>query len=166
MDIIELIKSRRSIRKYKDTPVKYEDTMKILDAGRWAPSGLNNQPWRFVIIEQRHMIEKISELTKYRDLILGAKALIVVFLDGEVEYNRTKDCQAIGACIENMLLAAQSIGLGACWCGEILNRGQEVGSILDVPGTYELMAVITLGYPAEEGKSSRDNLTQMIYDEI
>jgi len=75
-----------------------------------------------------------------------------------------KDLQAIGACMQNMLLAAHSLGLGASWQGEILNRADEVEELLGVPSYYELMAVLTLGYPGGAGQaSSRRRLSELAH---
>ncbi|MHC1590539.1 MAG: nitroreductase family protein [Candidatus Helarchaeales archaeon] len=153
-DILELIKSRRSIRKFEQDKSVDDDTInKILEAGRWAPSGLNNQPWRFMIIRDPDKKKEISECTKYGSIILGAPVLIVVFFDQDRGYNRTKDIQAIGACIQNMLLAIHGLGLGAVWLGEILNQRERVEEILDVSKNHELQAVIALGYPVEDEKN-------------
>ena len=73
-----------------------------------------------------------------------------MFLDIEVSYNRDKDIRAIGACIQNMLLKAHAEGFGTCWRGEILNKKDEVSEYLGAPEKCKLMAVITLGSPAEE----------------
>lgn len=160
-DILNLIKTRRSIREYTDK-MPSDDIIKIvIEAGRWAPSGLNNQPWRFVIIKDKTTIDKISTFTRYSKIIKSAPALIVVFMDKDEGYNRDKDLQAIGACIENMLLAIHSLGLGACWLGEILNRKDGVAEFLNLPKSYELMAVISLGYPKSRKQTqSRIPLSQ------
>lgn len=150
METIEAIKTRRCIREYTDEPVSGEDLDLMIEAARWAPSGLNNQPWRFMKITDRGLIERLSQLTRYRGLIGGAQALIVVFLDHGEMYDRTKDIQSAGAAIQNMLLAAHDAGLGACWVGEILNRRNEVEDLLRVHPDLELMAVVTVGHPVEK----------------
>ena len=104
--VIDTILNRRSVREFTDKPVSKEDINTILNAGHWAPSGLNNQPWRFIVIRDRETIHKLSECTHYSGIVAGAPLLIAVFLDTENSYNRTKDVQAIGAAIQNMLLAS------------------------------------------------------------
>lgn len=166
-DILNLIKVRRSIREYTDK-IPSDDIIKsVIEAGRWAPSGLNNQPWRFVIIKDKNTIDKISTFTKYSKIIRSAPTLIAVFMDKDESYNRDKDLQAIGACIENMLLTIHALGLGSCWLGEILNRKDEVAECLSLPKSYELMAVITLGYPKSKRQTSnRIPLSELIHKEI
>ncbi|MCS7231403.1 MAG: nitroreductase [Elusimicrobiota bacterium] len=169
MELLEIIKSRRSIRNYKNKPVEEENITKILEAARWAPSGLNNQPWKFIIVQNSNTIKQISKFTKYSYIIEKAPSLIVVLLDKNLSYNREKDIQAIGACIQNMLLMCHSLGLGACWIGEILNRKEEVEKFLGIPNHLELMAVITIGYPYEEDiktSSNRKNLEELIIKKI
>jgi len=163
MDLIATIKTRRSIRQYKSEPPSNKDIEKILEAGRWAPSGLNNQPWRFMVIHSRRHLDGLAELTHYGKIIRQAPVAIAVFLDLEEVYNRDKDLMAIGACIQNMLLAAHALGLGTCWLGEILNRKKEVREYLRLPRNVELTALITLGYPRKGViKSSRHPLKNLI----
>ena len=153
MDTFELISTRRSIRKFTDDPVSDDLIHKILEAGIRAPSGLNNQPWRFAVIRDSELKSEISVLTHYSKIVLGANVLIAVFLDNSASYDRTKDCQAVGACIQNMLLSIHHLGLGAVWLGEILKNRETVERILEVPEGCELMAVIALGHPLEEKKA-------------
>jgi len=146
--MLELIKHRRSIRKFADREVPRELVEQILEAGRWAPSGMNNQPWRFAVVRDRELKEKISGLTRYGGIIRNADVLIGVFFDADAGYHRTKDTLSMGACIQNMLLTIDALGLGAVWLGEILKSEREVKDLLEAPEGYELMAVIAAGYPA------------------
>lgn len=146
-DILTLIKTRRSIRNFLDTPPADPAVKKIIEAGRWAPSGLNNQPWRFLVIDDAATKDKLADLTRYGSIIRKAACLIVVFMDAADSYNRKKDLMATGACIQNMLLEAHSLKLGACWLGEILNRKNDVARLLGSDENTELMAVVALGYP-------------------
>jgi nitroreductase len=150
VETLEAIRTRRSIRKYKDKIVPKEKIKVILEAGRWAPSGMNNQPWRFIVVTDKKTKEKIAKQTHYEDIIINAPCAIAVFYDSASGYDRTKDVLAIGACIQNMLLAANSLELGACWLGEILKNKDAVSDLSKAPKTYELMAVIALGEPAEK----------------
>ncbi|UCF86710.1 MAG: nitroreductase [Nitrospiraceae bacterium] len=164
MDTFKLIKTRRSIRKFSDEPVSDKVIDSIIEAGIWAPSGLNNQPWRFSVIRNKDLRDKISELTHYSKIVQKANVLIAVFLDNAASYDRTKDVQAIGACIQNMLLFIHSIGLGAVWLGQILKNKDKVLEILGGSKGLELMAVIALGHPAEKGgKPSRKGLDKTVF---
>jgi len=148
--MIDLIKTRRSIRKFTDEPVTDATVDRVIEMGTWAPSGLNNQPWKFTVIRDRDLLNKLSRLTKYSSIVENAPVCIAVFLDLSVSYHREKDIQAIGACIQNMLLAIHCSGLGAVWLGEILNKRRQVEKLLNTHGDLEFMAVIALGYPGEK----------------
>lgn len=153
--ILKAIYERRSIRHFlPDADIDPELIIEALKAASWAPSGLNNQPWRFVIVRDPEIKGKLAGLTRYSATIKSATVLIPVFLDRQESYDFTKDCQAVGACIQNMLLALHSFGLGAVWIGEILKNKDRVLEILDVPERMELMAVVAVGYPAHGGQSS------------
>ena len=162
----DAIRNRRSIREFTDQPVETALLRRIVEAGVWAPSGLNNQPWRFVLVQDRQTREKLAAQTTYSHVILGAPALIVVLLDLQAVYNAVKDQQSAGACIQNMLLAAEELGLGAVWLGQILQNGEEVIRILGLDQSYELMAVLALGRPAHRNQQSqRKPLSHFILQE-
>jgi nitroreductase len=152
MNLLKIISQRRSIRKFLDKIPADKDIKKILEAARWAPSGLNNQPWRFIVIKDAGKKNLLSGFSEYSRVIKDAPVLIVVCLDLSSSYNRDKDLMAIGACIQNMLLEIKSLGLGACWLGEIINRKKEVSDYLKLKKNIEIMAVVALGFPGEEVK--------------
>lgn len=163
---IETILSRRSIRSYTSEPVARTDITMILEAGRWAPSGLNNQPWKFIVVQHRDAIEKLAGCTRYSSIVKGSGVIIAVFLDTSEMYDRTKDVQSIGAAIQNMLLACCELGLGAVWLGEILHNKEQVNLILEAPGSLELMAALAIGHPdMREVTSSRKELTEIAFEE-
>jgi nitroreductase len=165
--VLDAIRSRRSIRKYRDDPVNDEDVQAILEAGRWAPSGLNNQPWRFAVVRAPEVKDKIAEQTRYGEIIRGAPVIIAVFIDNEVSYDRVKDCQSIGACLQNMWLAVHALRLGGVWIGEILKNKDKVADILTPPETYELMAVLAVGHPQHrKQKSHRKSVSELIFKEL
>ena len=143
----EAIRNRRSIREFTEQPVTRDTLNRVITAGIWAPSGLNNQPWRFVIIREKEIHEKLAALTHYGHIVKAAPALIAVYLDQEKMYDSVKDHQAAGACIQNMLLAAHELGLGAVWLGQILKNKDKVNDVLQLSSQYDLMAILALGYP-------------------
>lgn len=153
METIEAITTRRSVREYTDEPVSQEELDSLIEAARWAPSGLNNQPWRFMKVLNRSLITGMSALTRYRGVVEGSAALIAVFLEARDMYDRTKDLLSAGAAVENLLLAAHDSGLGACWLGEILARREEVEALLEVSDDLELVAVIAVGKPAQRERA-------------
>ena len=126
-----------------------------MTAATWAPSGNNLQPWKFaIIINDKALMKKLSTLTIYEHWVQTAPCLIAVFLDPAISEGlaipklHIKHVQSIGAAIQNMLLTANDLGLGACWIGEILKNEETLKNILEVPLNLELMAVISVGYPS------------------
>ncbi len=147
--MLKSIQTRTSVRLYKKQSIEQEKLDSILQSATLAPSAKNIQPWRFVVVQQdKVLINSISSLVKHSTFMKTADCLICVFLDKDSAFDRTKDCQSIGACIENMLLTTTSLGIGSCWIGEILDRQTEVKELLQVDNDrYDLMAIISLGYP-------------------
>ncbi len=160
--ILTAIKNRRSIRKYAKDDVPDTAIEAMLEAARWAPSGLNNQPWKFAVVRDNDVKLKLSTLTESGGIVKRCKVCIAVFYYLPGGYNRDKDILAIGACVQNMLLAAHSLGIGTVWLGEILNRKAEVNKLLGVGDDCELMAVVAAGYPDQSPRSSRKKLSQLI----
>jgi nitroreductase len=164
--ITQAIYERRSIRHFLDAAVDRKLIMEAIKAASWAPSGLNNQPWRFALVWDQQLKEKLSGLTRYSAVLRGAAVLILVFLDQESSYDRVKDCQAIGASIQNMLLTLHSQGLGGVWIGEILKNKERVSQLLELPERLELMAVVAVGHPAHRNQTShRRPLEELIIAE-
>ncbi|MDE7164130.1 MAG: nitroreductase family protein [Clostridiales bacterium] len=151
----KLIRERASVRIYKQQQIEQEKLDCILQSALLAPSAKNCQPWRFVVAQKdKVLIKSIADLMQHSKFVRNADCLVCVFLDKDKGFDYVKDCQSIGACIENMLLTATSLGIGSCWIGEILNRQTEVKELLQVDkDRYELMAIISLGYPLRNSKT-------------
>jgi len=155
---VEFITSRKSIRNFVHEDISKETLENILECGRWAPSGLNNQPWHVCIVEYPSLKKMLGETTKYGGILESAYYDLVVFLDLEKGYNRVKDIQAIGAFMENILLGAHAMGLGAVWIGEILNNKEKVNEFFKLSvEKYELMGVIAIGSIDEEMIEEKDS---------
>ncbi len=163
---MDSIEKRTSVRLYKQQSIEQNKLDEILQSAILAPSGKNIQPWRFVVVQQdKELINSISNLVKHSTFMKTADCLICVFLDKDSAFDYTKDCQSIGACIENMLLTATSLGIGSCWIGEILNRQTEVKELLQVDkDRYDLMAIISLGYPLRKNaaRTQRKSLSECV----
>lgn len=157
----DFLLDRRTVRRYTSLPVPRATLDELCEAARWAPSGVNNQPWRFVTVEAREKLDELAGFTKYAKILNTCTAAIAVFLDTSKIYHREKDIQSIGAALENILLAAHARGLGGCWLGEILNRRQEVEQALGVLPEMELMAVVALGHPDPEDTSTRKGRVEL-----
>ena len=167
MELLEGLLTRRSVRTFAPRPVSRAQVLEILRAGSWAPSGLNNQPWRFVIVFDAAVRGRLGQLTRYGRILEQAPVCLPVFLDRDAGYHEVKDHQSIGACIENLLLAAHGLGLGAVWLGEILKSAAEVRAVLELPENLELMAVVAVGHPAGAVKApARRDLAELIVKEF
>lgn len=159
MNTIENIKTRRSIRKYQQKEIPREIMMDILDCGRLTPSAKNAQLWRFVVITDRAIKEKLTQICKHGKFINEAYAIIAIFYDKDVNY-KVEDASAA---TQNMMLAAWEYGIGSCWIGSYQrDHSKQVEELLKCPDNYELITMFTLGYPAE----TRETRNKKQLDEI
>lgn len=148
----ELIKKRRSVRKFTDQPVTKEQLKTLLEAAMYAPSAQNKRPWEFVVITNKEIIRKIPTLLPNARMCDTATAVIAVVgipqSDMPVGYI-PGDC---GAASQNILLEAANIGLGACWCGVYPRdeRMSEARKLLNIPEPKIPFNVIAIGVPNEE----------------
>ncbi|MBQ7924315.1 MAG: nitroreductase [Clostridia bacterium] len=166
-ETLELIKSRRSVKKYKDTPVEKELIEKIVEAGAWAPSGMNKQSPIILAVTNKELRDKLSALNAGYDTVLkradpfyGAPCVLVVLADKSVP-TYLYDGSLV---MENMLLAAHALGLGACWIHRAkqtfeTEEGKAILKKLGIEGDYEGIGNCIIGYadmtPAE--KPRKDN---------
>ena len=149
MDIQTTIKNRRSVRKFLPKPVKQEIIDKIIESANWAPSACNVQGWKFIIVDDQKLKEKIVEKGGAK-LIKNAPLGILVAYDQRTENLEYQDhIQSAAASIQNLLLAAYDQGLGSCWICHLPNK-KELKKIFNIPATFTPIAYIALGYPAQE----------------
>lgn len=147
MNVTEAIRKRRSIRKYKKGIVIPQEHMDLmLEAAMMAPSAGNTRPWEFLVIENRGIMMKITEINPYSRMLRNASAAIVICAKPEVQSGICsgfwpQDC---GAAAENLLLQAAELGYGTCWCGmyPIQHRVQKMQELLNVNSIpYAVIAV-------------------------
>jgi len=161
--VMELIRTRRSVRKYSERPVDDGMVDMILEAGRWAPSGRDNQAWRFVVVREPGLKARVGGFTRYSKIIESAAVIIPVFIHKPSMYDNVKDYQSVGACLQNMLLMAHGLGLGAVWLGEILKNADGVRETLGLNDDLQLMAVLAVGWPASgKEQGSRKPLAELL----
>ena len=171
MEVFEAIFERRSVRKFTGEDVSKEDLERILEAGRWAPSAGNVQPWEVIVVRSRELKERLAEAALSQEFVSEAPVVIVVCVDLKRaartygERGRSLYCiQDSAAAIQNMLLAAHSLGLATCWVGAFYE--EEVKDILGIPEGFRPVALIPLGYPAyKPPKPSRRKLSQIVHFE-
>lgn len=154
MDVFECIATRRSIRKFLRLDVPMEMLGAVLDAGRYAPSSGNVQNWRFIVVKKPETIAQIAEASMQQLWVAQAPAIIVVCSDSEklqmfygTRGERLYAIQNCSASIQNMLLAAHAIGLGASWVGAFDEN--ILGRVLGIPESVLPQAIIPIGYPDE-----------------
>ena len=155
MDCLKSIQERKSIRRFEQGNVVARETiLAILNAGRLAPSGGNSQPWRFVVVdsedkrsELQSLIDEREDIEAQRRIAKTASALVAVLYERTTPHGELKAVQAIGASIQNILLASHALGVGACWLGH--HRDGVIEKALGCAYTEELMAIIAIGKPDE-----------------
>lgn len=155
MTVFEAIKTRRTIRKFKQTPIGTEMLVKYIDAARLAPSAANIQPLKYAIVNNSETNRKVFELLKWAGYLKGEydpqegerpTAYIVVCVDTDIrESGYGED---VGAAVQNIILAALEDGVGACWIGSV--DRPKLSEVLNLPEKYIISSVIALGYPAED----------------
>jgi nitroreductase len=176
-DVIEIIKTRRCIREYKEDQIPDEDIKFLIDCARYAPSGLNMQPWAFLVIKNKDKILNLSEICKTSmiphledmkntsksaaeyltflkqngsDMFYGAPVLVII-LGNRKAPTAVYDC-AMAA--QTMMLAAQSIGIGSCWIGaaQLALMDEKLLKEIGAPEGYIHVAPLIFGYPKGKTK--------------
>ena len=151
MDALDAILTRRSIRRYTEKPVPNELIQILLEAAMNAPSAGNEQPWQFVVITERRLLDEIPAFHPYADMLRESPVAIVVCGDLRQERYKGYWVQDCSAATQNLLLAAHAKGLGAVWVGihPKEDRVARMQKLLDLPDHVIPMALVPLGYPAE-----------------
>jgi len=147
MSLLDLILSRRSIRKYENKDIPEEVLQQILETGRQAPSAANRQPIRFIIVNDHDILKNfcdnlITRFVKYAPVAIVGCADIKSLLTGK--------WAVVDATIamENMVIAAWTLGIGSCWIGAC--NEEKVKEMLKIPDKWKVVALLTFGYPAEK----------------
>jgi len=169
MDVSEAIQKRVTIRKWKSKPVEKEKIVKVLEAGRRAPSWGNVQPWRFIVLDDRKLIEKLAAaactgISKRTRFIGNAAAVVVILADlnfvvhrvGAAVFGTQHYLIDIGIAGEHIVLQAQELGIGTCWIN--LFNAKAARRLLGVPKKYRIVSLIAMGYPAEGATRNRHDL--------
>lgn len=149
--MLDIIMKRRSIRKYTDQEVAGEQIERLLDAAMAAPSARNLKPWHFIVIKEREMLLEIAKVHPYAQMLKGASLAIVVCGDSklqEIEGYIVQDCSVA---TQNILLASESLGLGAVWLGVYprKERMADLRRLMVLPDSVVPISLISIGYPAE-----------------
>ncbi len=171
MEFYDVIRNRRSCRKFSPEPVPKNALERIVEAGTWAPSGKNRQNWRIFVVTgkkkdglvavadrsfpllepslKKMYDEKIVSFTRGFFKTLGGAPVVMVFYSEATDEGSFVDTQSVSAAIQNVLLAATYEGLGSCWMTNPVNLKEEVDEVLGTEG-MELIAIVPVGFPAKE----------------
>lgn len=157
MDALEAIRRRRSVRKYSGEPIPRQDLERIVDAGRLAATGNNQQPWDFIVVTDREMIEQLKVAAQWME---KAAAIIAVVMDSSSRWW----IEDGSAAVENMLIASTALGYGSCWLeGYTLPREEEFKKLLGVPGDKRLLTLVPIGVPAEWPTREKKTLEEVLH---
>lgn len=171
MELMEAIKNRVSIRAFSDKEISPEIFAEIMEAGRWAPSPLNSQPWHFIIIKNRETLQKLSETADHGVFLKLVPILVAViskmddsadnWLAEHDQYTYSSACA-----MQNMWLAAWGFGIGSCW---VTLDDKASRKLLNIPDDYKLLGSLAFGYPrippVEHKDFDRKPLTDLISEE-
>ena len=167
MDVMQALLQRRSIRVFKDQPISQKQLQRILRAGMYAPSAVDQRPWVFVVIRDRARLQGWANDLDGMEMLKTAHMAILVCGDIEREQLPGYWVQDCSACTQNILLAAHAEGLGAVWVAvDFLSRSEPLRMALQLPLSVMPLALVPVGYPAEEPKTSDRYEQQRVYEEV
>ena len=150
-ETIKTIQNRKSVRNYTDQPVKTEDLIALVKAGMAAPSGMDKRPWEFYILQDKEQINRLAGQLPNAKMLEKAQVAIIVFGNPKVSSYWYLDCSAA---TQNILLAAESMGLGAVWTAAYPYEDR-MGAIIEtlkIPEPYKPLVLIPIGYPVGSEK--------------
>lgn len=152
MSILDVIRNRRSVRTYKNDPIPEDILHKVLEAGRLAPSGKNLQPWKFIIIKDSSLKNRVAEACAKQFFMAAAPVIIAACAFPENCYAHMGRYMKswpidVAIALEHMILMAQEAGLGTCWIGAFDEN--QVKPLLNIPESVRVLALTPLGYPDE-----------------
>jgi nitroreductase len=157
MDAIEAIRKRRSIRNFTGEPVPREHIETIIDAGRLAATGFNHQPWEFIVITEKDLINQLKSAAAW---IEKAGFVIALILDPSTQYW----IEDGAAAVENILIAATALGYGSCWLEGYTQPNEETfKTLLNVPKEKRLLTLIPIGVPVEWPEVEKKPLKEVLH---
>jgi nitroreductase len=169
METFDCIRTRRSIRKYQNKTLEFDKVTKVLEAASKAPSAGNLQAYRFILVTEREKIDALPDMCSDQYWIAEAQAVIIVCEDIErieahygLRGQRLYAIQDCAAAVQNILLAAHDLELGACWIGSF--EEDYIADLFGVPTSARVQAIVTLGYPDQEpDPKSEETIDTLVY---
>lgn len=165
MEFYEVIKKRKSVRKYRQDPIPEDVLNRILEAGRIAPSAKNIQPWKFVIIKDPEKKKKVAEACRGQHWIADADVIVCGCALEKIAWGRMGGYMSsfavdLAIAMDHIILASANEGLGTCWIGAFEEK--KVKEILGIPDDVRVVALTPIGFPAEEPKDrGRKNFSEV-----
>lgn len=178
-ELLKAIEERRSIIRFEPKPVTDEQIRAILEAGRWAPSFANSQPWEFIVVKDEELLGELNGLVQRiavarRGQVALSKAglgdapvVIVVAVDPWKDPRHFVEAGAVAA--QNMALAAYGLGLASYWAGVYHPRRRggtpeaKIKKLLNIPREHRVIAILPIGVPAYEDRSERRELSELVH---
>jgi nitroreductase len=162
MDVFEAIRTVLAVRRYQDKPVPEASVRRIVEAGRLTASAMNEQPWHFIVVQDRETLHRLGTLAPTGPYVAEAPVAVVV----AIEKSRFAVSDASRA-IQSMLLAAWADGVGSNWVG-FVGGLENVRALLEIPAKLEVLAILPFGYPVGvvgRGKKRRKPLEAVAHRE-
>ena len=164
MDVFEAIRTILAVRKFQDKPVPDDLIHRIVEAARLTASSRNGQPWQFIVIQDRNTLKRIGELATSGPYTADAPFAVAVAYEKESQFGVSDGSLAI----HSMMLTAWEEGVGSNWVGFANRYGETIAPLLNLPDTYDLLAIVPFGYPIQElgkGKKRRKSLAEVAHRE-
>src|SRR5215468_3862154 len=159
MEVFDAVRTVLAVRNYKETPVPLDTVKRIVEAGRLSGSGMNGQPWHFIVVDDRQTLRRLGKLARTGPYVAQAPLAIVVAIQ-KTKFGPVDAARAI----QSMMLTAWSEGVGSNWVGFM--GLDDLKPLLGIPADLDVLAVIPLGYPAQpvgKGKKNRKPLSEVAY---
>ncbi|MFW9996341.1 MAG: nitroreductase family protein [Candidatus Odinarchaeota archaeon] len=158
------MKERRSIRKYKSTPVEPEKIDECLEAARWAPSASNKQPWEFLIVTDEKIREELASIHKHAKFVAQSPVVFIPLTNPEIHPKYHHADTALATL--QFMLQAKALELGTCWAG-VINSDFEppIKKLLNIPDHLKVLCLVAVGYPDESPKRTRKPLEDLVHRE-
>ena len=164
MEVFDCIRNRRTVREFRPDPIPEDVLLKILQAGRWAPSSSNSQPWHFVVVQDPATLKRLGEIATQGTFVANAPVVIAIVME-----NAPRPQLDAGRAIQQMELVAWSEGLGTCFVGVRQEEQQRaVKGLLGIPAELELITVMPYGYRVtgtQRAGTPRKAISEMVHRE-
>ncbi len=157
-EALQVLRERRSVRRYQKKEVPENVTLDIIDCARFAPTARNVQPWKFAVVTDAAERKKIAGIAEYGQFIADAPVCIAVFCEDTKYY-----LEDGSSATTYILLAAKAYGLGTCWvAGDKKPYADEIRTLLKMPGGWKLVSMIAMGYPEETPSPHKKTLNEVL----